>query len=115
MLSRNKKRLHRKRRIRSKVFGTLKKPRVSVFRSLNAMYVQFIDDSTGATVLAADNRSDANKKRFDADACQKLGEAVGKKALEKGIEEAIFDRGGYRYHGKVKSLVEGIRKSGVNI
>lgn len=114
MSSRNEKRLHRKRRIKASAFGTSKKPRISVFRSLNAMYVQFIDDSKGKTIIAEDNRKEAGKK-FDVASCEELGKSIAKKAAKKGIKEAVFDRGGYRYHGKIKSLADGIREGGIKI
>lgn len=109
--SRNKLRLHRKRRIRAKVFGTAKRPRLAVFRSLKNIYVQIIDDEKGATLVAA-NLSEIKGKN-NLESAGKIGELIAKKCQEKKITEIVFDRSGYKYHGKVKALAEGARKGGL--
>jgi len=94
----------RHKRVRAIVKGTASRPRLSVFRSNKRIYVQLIDDFRGITLLSlADKKTSASK----------IGENLAKKALEKGIEAVVFDRGGYKYHGQVKSLAEGARKGGL--
>ena len=101
-------------RIRKKVFGTKEKPRLSVFRSDKNIYVQVIDDVLGVTLTSASSL----EKGFgmyggNEEAARKVGEMVGKRCLEKGIEKVVFDRGGYLYHGRVKALAEKARESGL--
>lgn len=112
MKSRNKLRLHRKRRIRSKVIGTLETPRLCVFRSQCFLYAQLINDEKGNTVYAIDSGK-IGKKYFDVKTTEKMGEEVGKAIREKKIEKVVFDRGGYKYHGKIKAFAEGVRKAGI--
>lgn len=110
-ISRNKLRLHRKRRIRAKVFGTAKRPRLSVFKSLKVLSVQVIDDAKGKTLVCADSKS--AKVENNASGARDLGKAVAKKCLDKKIKEAVFDRSGYKYHGKIKALADGAREGGL--
>lgn len=109
--SRNNLRLHRKRRIRAKVVGSAKRPRLCIFRSLGKITAQVIDDSKGNTLISADTKK--MKLKNDISGAGKLGEAVAKKCLENKIAEVVFDRAGYKYHGKVKSLADGARKGGL--
>ena len=109
--SRNKLRLHRKRRIRAKVFGTAERPRLTVFKSLQRIVVQVIDDSKGNTLVFGDTKS--VKAKNDVKGAKTLGEAIAKKCLGKKIKEVVFDRAGYKYHGKVKALAEGAREGGL--
>ena len=115
--SRAEARLKRHYRIRNKVNGTAQKPRLAVFRSNKHMYAQIIDDVAGNTIVAASTmESDiASKVEFTStvEAASAVGEAIAKKALEKGISEVVFDRGGYVYHGKVKALAEAAREAGL--
>ena len=109
-------RLRRHRRVRGKVSGTPERPRLDVFRSSKHIYAQIIDDTTGNTLAAAsslDKGFDANGGNIDA--AGKVGEAIAQKALEKGIKEVVFDRGGFVYHGRVKALAEGARKGGLQL
>ncbi len=113
MLNKRKKREKRARRTRSRIVGTDKMPRLSVFRSLNHIYAQLINDKDGRTILFA---SDSLIKKGDKkEKALQVGKDIAKKALEKGIKEAIFDRGGYKYHGRVKALAEGARQEGLKI
>ncbi len=96
----------RHKRVRAKVFGTAEKPRISVFRSSNSIYVQVIDDEKGKTIASA-------KGGKDISSALAAGKLVAEKALSKKIKEVVFDRGGYRYHGRVKALAEGARKKGL--
>ncbi|RME58260.1 50S ribosomal protein L18 [Candidatus Parcubacteria bacterium] len=110
-----KMRERRARRVRSKIFGTAARPRISVFRSNRAIYVQFIDDEKGHTLLAFSSKKlpDAEQKQNKTAQAMRVGEEAGKLAKEHGIVKAVFDRGSYRYHGRVKALAEGIRKAGI--
>jgi len=110
----NETRKKRHRRVRSKLSGTTERPRLNVFRSLSHIYAQIIDDTTGRTLVSASSLEkgfdDSGTKKDDA---KKVGLAVAKKALEAGIKEVVFDRGGYQYHGRVKELAEGAREGGL--
>lgn len=110
----NKARLHRHVRVRGKISGTPERPRLNVFRSLNNIYAQLIDDKSGTTLLSASSV----EKGFEGNggnkqAARKVGEAIAKRALEKGITSVVFDRGGYIYHGRIKELAEGARAGGL--
>lgn len=111
-ITRNNKRLHRTRRIRSKVVGTAQKPRLSVFRSLTTMSVQVIDDANHSTIVSA-SLGEIKGAKNTIDGAGKLGELIAKKVQEKKISEVVFDRAGYKYHGKVKALAEGARQAGL--
>lgn len=108
------KRERRKRRVRAKIFGTLEKPRLSVFRSSRHIYAQLIDDNKGETLVAASDLEITKEKTMTK---QKIAREVGKllasKAKEKKISHVVFDRGGYQYHGRVKELAEGAREGGL--
>jgi len=97
--------------------GTTSRPRLSVFRSLNHIYAQIIDDSTSRTLVSASTVDSQVRSKTDGIAKTKKAEVVGtliaQKALDKGIKQVVFDRGGYRYHGRVKALAEGARKAGL--
>lgn len=110
-------RVKRHYRIRNKVNGTAQQPRLAVFRSNKHMYAQIIDDVAGNTLVAASTMEAAiaSKVKFTStvEAAQAVGEAIAKKALDKGIKEVVFDRGGYIYHGKVKALADAAREAGL--
>jgi len=112
MIEKKLKRLIRHKRVRAKVAGETSKPRLCVFRSNQYIYAQLVDDATGKTILAV-NDSDLKGKDKKADSSKKLGKALAEKALEKKISEVVFDRGGYKYHGRVKALAEGAREGGL--
>ena len=111
---RNVARLNRHRRVRGKISGTAECPRLNVFRSTNNIYAQIIDDVTGTTLCAASSM-DKDFEGFggNKEAAKKVGLALAKKAVDKGITEVVFDRGGYIYHGRVKELAEGAREGGL--
>ncbi len=100
-----------KARIRGKISGTAQRPRLSVFRSNKAIYVQVIDDLAGNTLVAASSKGIAEGTKTEIAA--KVGEEIAKKAREKGITEVVFDRNGYLFHGRVKSLADAARKAGL--
>lgn len=111
-VSRNKLRLHRKKRIRAKIKGTAEKPRLAVFRSLKNFYAQVIDDKKGYTLVQINLNE--TKKKNNVEEIGKMGENLAEKCLEQKIKKVVFDRSGYKYHGKVKSFAEGARKKGLN-
>ncbi len=98
--------------MRAKIAGTADKPRLCVFRSNQHIYAQIINDAEGKTILSIGD-VDLKLKDKKADASKKVGKAVAEKALEKNIKEVVFDRGGYKYHGRVKALAEGAREGGL--
>ena len=111
-IDKNELRLKRRRRVRAKISGTAQKPRLSVYKSLTAIYAQLIDDTSGRT-LAQANTKEIAKGRNDMSGAEKVGELIAKKGKEAKIENVVFDRGGYNYHGKVKALADGARKGGL--
>ena len=107
------KRLKRRRRVRAKVSGTAERPRISVFRSNRGVMVQLIDDESGRT-LAAVNWTEADLRDLSKmEQAKRAGELLAERAKAAGIETAVFDRGGYQYHGRVKALAEGAREGGL--
>ncbi len=110
----NQARLHRHTRVRGKISGTAERPRLNVFRSLNHIYAQLIDDVKGVTIVSASSvEKDFGANGGNKAAARKVGETLAKRALEKGIECVVFDRGGYIYHGRVQELAEGAREGGL--
>ncbi|MFO7881568.1 MAG: 50S ribosomal protein L18 [Kosmotogaceae bacterium] len=105
-------------RIRSTIKGTPERPRLAVFRSEKHMYAQIIDDTSGTTLAYAStvNKEIKEKltKTWNKEAASEVGKLIAKKALEKGIKEVVFDRGGFKYHGRVKFLAEAARESGLS-
>jgi large subunit ribosomal protein L18 len=112
-----KKRLHRekrRRRVRRKVSGTAQRPRLSVYRSNVHVYAQLVDDEAGHTLVAADSR-EVGESESRTEAARKTGELVAKRAAEAGIETAVFDRAGNKYHGRIAALAEGARSGGLRL
>ena len=122
MLKKQLKRQRRHRRVRAKIKGTAKVPRLCVFKSAKHIYAQLINDEKGKTLIAANDleikkstgskisKSKEEKRYIKA---YKVGELIAQKGVKKGIEKVVFDRGGYKYHGKVKALAEGAREGGL--
>ena len=108
----NKKKERRKTRTRAKIYGGNARPRFSVFRSSRHTYVQIIDDEKGLTLASASTK-ELKTKGKKSDKSLILGELIAKKAVDKGIKKVIFDRGHYKYHGRVKNIAEGARKAGL--
>ncbi len=107
-------RIKRHNRVRGKISGTAERPRLCVFRSENNIYAQIIDDVAGNTLVSASSV----EKGFEGnggncEAAKKVGAAIAQRAVDKGIEDVVFDRGGYIYHGRVKALAEGAREGGL--
>ena len=113
-LKNNNLRQRRKIRIRKKIIGMENKPRLAVYKSNKNIYVQAIDDLNQVTIASASTLSkEVNSKNLSVDASKKVGELMGKKLNDLKISKAVFDRGGYVYHGRVKSLADGIREQGI--
>jgi large subunit ribosomal protein L18 len=128
MLEKQQKRYRRHRRIRAKIFGTKEKPRLCVFRSNKHIYAQLIDGENGQTLVVANDldlkhrRQKAKGKTLEkekkarsgkAEVAYEVGKLIAEKSLKKKIEKVVFDRGGYKYHGRVKALAEGARDGGL--
>ena len=105
-------RLRRHLRVRKKVFGTPERPRLSVYRSEKNIYAQIIDDEKGVTLVSASSL-DMKLNGSNIENAKKVGTEIAKRALEKGITEVVFDRGGYQYHGKVESVADAAREAGL--
>ncbi len=116
--SRSEVRVKKHNRLRNRFAGTADRPRLAVFRSNNHMYAQIIDDSVGNTLVAASTLSADIKSQLDKTnnvaAAAKLGEVIARKALDKGITDVVFDRGGFIYQGKIQALAEAAREAGLN-
>jgi large subunit ribosomal protein L18 len=113
MLEKKEKLKRRHKAIRSRVIGVPEKPRLQVFRSLNHIYAQIIDDETGKTLLSESDCKETDKKKKRVVRAFEVGERIAKKAEEKKIKKVVFDRKGYLYHGRVKAVAEGARKGGL--
>jgi large subunit ribosomal protein L18 len=118
-IDKNAIRQKRHQRIRNKISGTASRPRMAVYRSLSNIYVQIIDDSIGHTLAAASTMDKdlaaSLEGKSKTEAAKIVGEKAAKLALAKGINEAVFDRGGYIYHGRVEALAEGAREAGLKL
>jgi large subunit ribosomal protein L18 len=106
-------RLRRRRRVRAKVRGTAERPRLSVFRSNRGIQAQLIDDVAGHTIVAVNWTEGDLKELNSMDQAKKAGELLAERAKAAGVESVVFDRGGYRYHGRVKALADGAREGGL--
>lgn len=110
----NAQRLKRHRRVRKNISGTAERPRLNVFRSLNHIYAQIIDDTKGVTLVSASSMDkDFEGYGGNVEGAKAVGLAVAKKAIDAGIKAVVFDRGGYVYHGRVAALAEGAREGGL--
>lgn len=111
----NATRKKRHARVRAKLTGTAERPRLNVFRSNQHIYAQVIDDVNGVTLVSAStlDKDPALNGTSNIEAATKVGESVAKRAVEKGVKEVVFDRGGYLYHGRVKALAEAAREAGL--
>lgn len=111
-------RKRRHRRVRTKVSGTAERPRLNVFRSSKHIYAQVIDDHAGKTLVASSSLDPLLRAEIprggNREAARKVGALLARRAVEQGIKDVVFDRGGYLYHGRVKELAEGAREAGLN-
>ena len=111
-INRNEARLKRHYRLRNNISGTATTPRMNVFRSNKAIYVQFIDDVNGVT-LASASSVDLKETTNNIEVCQKVGKLAAENVQKVGIEAVVFDRGGYKYHGKIKAVADAAREAGL--
>jgi len=114
VLSPPAKRLRRRRRVRAKVHGSAVRPRISVFRSNRGIFAQLIDDDAGRTLASVQWTEDALKSLKPMEQATEAGKLLASRAKDAGIDTAVFDRGGYQYHGRVKALAEGAREGGLS-
>jgi large subunit ribosomal protein L18 len=113
-INRNDIRLRIHKRIRNRVSGTPERPRLAVFRSVNHIYAQIIDDTQGHTIVAAGStEKDLKGKGGNIDGAKAIGQTVAERAKSKGVTKVVFDRGGYQYHGRVKALADAARAAGL--
>jgi large subunit ribosomal protein L18 len=106
--------IRRKSRVRAKISGTADRPRASVFRSNSSMYIQFVDDEASKTLLSFDLRKIKGKSKSRVEAAEQMGKEVAKIATKNKISKIVFDRSGYKYHGRVKALADGMRDGGLS-
>lgn len=106
-------RMRRHKRVRAKIFGTVEKPRIAVFKSNQYIYAQVVDDESGKTLLSVSDMEVKTGKKSDK--ALKIGQALAAQMKEKGLLEAVFDRGGFKFHGRVKSIADGLRSGGIKI
>ena len=115
VVTKEAKRLKRRRRVRAKIRGTAQRPRISVFRSNRGLFVQLVDDDLGHTIAAVQWTEDGLRDLKPLEQASEAGKRLAERAKEAGVERAVFDRGGYQYHGRVRALAEGIREGGLAI
>jgi large subunit ribosomal protein L18 len=108
-------RRRRHERVREKVRGSAARPRLAVYRSLTHIYAQLVDDDAGKTLAAASSLDAKDAKGKKTEIAKNVGAMLGDRAKQKGVTEVVFDRGGYRYHGRVKALADGVRAAGVKV
>jgi large subunit ribosomal protein L18 len=114
VMTKPQRRLRRRRRVRAKVQGTAARPRISVFRSNRGIAAQLIDDDSGRTLTAVNWTEADLRTSSGSDQASRVGALLAERAKALGVESAVFDRGGYRYHGRVKALADGAREAGLN-
>jgi large subunit ribosomal protein L18 len=115
VITKDHRRLKRRRRVRAKVSGTSERPRISVFRSNQGISAQLIDDVAGRTLAAVNWYEPDLRGLSKPERTKRAGEALAERAKAAGVSEAVFDRGGYRYHGHVRAFAEAIRESGIEV
>jgi large subunit ribosomal protein L18 len=113
VLTKPQKRLRRRRRVRAKVHGTAERPRISVFRSNRGIFAQLIDDDAGRTLAAVNWTEPDLSSLKPAEQAARVGALLAERAKAAGVETAVFDRGGYQYHGRVQALADGAREAGL--
>jgi len=113
VLTKRESRLRRRRRVRARIVGTAQKPRLSVYRSNRGVFAQLVDDGAGNTIVAVNWIEPELRKLTASEQAKRAGELLAERAKAAGIETCVFDRGGYKYHGRVKALAEGAREKGL--
>jgi large subunit ribosomal protein L18 len=115
VITKNQARLKRRRRVRAKITGTAERPRISVFRSNRGIQAQLVDDLAGRTLAAVSWTESDLRSLKSMEQAGKAGELLAERAKAAGVDAAVFDRGGYRYHGRVKAFAEGVREGGLTV
>ena len=115
VVTKSQARLKRRRRVRAKVIGTSERPRISVFRSNRGIQAQLVDDLSGHTLAAVSWTESGLRALKPMEQAGKAGELLAERAKAAGVDRAVFDRGGYRYHGKVKAFADGVREGGLTV
>ena len=115
LLTKPQQRLRRRRRVRAKVQGTAQRPRISVFRSNRGIFAQLVDDEAGRTLAAASWTEPELRKLAPMDQAKRVGELIAQRGQQAGVQAAVFDRGGYKYHGRVRALADGAREAGLSL
>jgi large subunit ribosomal protein L18 len=113
VMTKQDQRLRRRRRVRAKVRGSAERPRLSVYRSNRGVFAQLIDDDAGNTLVAVNWTENELRKLSPMEQARKAGELIASRAKEAGVSTCVFDRGGYRYHGRVRALADGAREGGL--
>ena len=113
VLNKPQRRLKRRRRVRAKIHGTAERPRISVFRSNRGIFIQLVDDDAGRTLASVSWTESDLRGLGRMEQAKRLGELLAQRASEAGVQDAVFDRGGYQYHGRVRALAEGAREGGL--
>jgi large subunit ribosomal protein L18 len=115
VVTKSQARLKRRRRVRAKITGTAERPRISVFRSNRGIQAQLVDDLAGRTLAAVSWTESDLRSLKPMEQAEKAGEVLAERAKSAGVDTAVFDRGGYRYHGRVKAFAEGVREGGLTV
>jgi large subunit ribosomal protein L18 len=115
VLTKNQARLKRRRRVRAKIVGTAERPRISVFRSNRGIQAQLVDDLAGHTLAAVSWTESDLRDLKPMEQAEQAGKTLAERATAAGVEAAVFDRGGYRYHGRVKAFADGVREGGLTV
>ena len=115
VLTKPAQRLRRRRRVRAKIIGTAARPRISVFRSNRGLFAQLVDDERGHTLAAVAHTEADLKDLKPLEQASKAGQLLAERAKAAGVERAVFDRGGYQYHGRIKAFAEGVREGGLAV
>ena len=115
VVTKSQARLKRRRRVRAKIAGTAERPRISVFRSNRGIQAQLVDDLAGRTLAAVSWTESDLRSLKPMEQAEKAGEVLAERAKSAGVDTAVFDRGGYRYHGRVKAFAEGVREGGLTV
>jgi len=115
VLTKSQARLKRRRRVRAKVTGTAERPRISVFRSNRGIHAQLVDDLAGRTLAAVSWTESDLRPLKPMEQAEKAGQVLAERAKAAGVDAAVFDRGGYRYHGRVKAFADGVREGGLTV
>jgi large subunit ribosomal protein L18 len=113
VVTKPQRRLKRRRRVRAKIHGTAQRPRISVFRSNRGIFVQLVDDDAGRTLASVNWTEEDLRSLHGADQARRAGALLAERAQAAGVQSAVFDRGGYQYHGRVKALAESAREAGL--